>query len=78
MAQSVRDLPKDIQDIMDVRLWDSRTRAGVMRCRELKARSLPAIALNGELVFQALIPGQEELKLRIEAAFRRSRSAEER
>jgi hypothetical protein len=36
--------------------WDMRTHEGVRRWRELKARSLPAIAINGELVFQAMIP----------------------
>jgi hypothetical protein len=41
--------------------WDMRTHEGVRRWRELKARSLPAIAINGELVFQAMIPLREEL-----------------
>jgi hypothetical protein len=38
-----------------------RTREGVQRFRELKAKSLPSVALDGELVYEALIPMQEEL-----------------
>jgi hypothetical protein len=46
---------------MEVREWDMRTREGVNRFRELKAKSLPSIALDEELVYESLIPGQEEL-----------------
>ncbi len=38
-----------------------RTREGIRRFNELGARSLPSIAINGELVFEAIIPGQEDL-----------------
>ena len=61
MAQSVQELPNEIQSIMEVREWDLRTREGVARFKELRAKSLPSIALNGELVFEAIIPPQEEL-----------------
>jgi hypothetical protein len=61
MAESVRVLPEDIQNLMDVREWDMRTREGIQRFRELKAKSLPSVALDGELVYEAIIPGQEEL-----------------
>jgi hypothetical protein len=61
MAESVKVLPQDIQDIIDVREWDMRTREGVARFRELKAKSLPSVALDGELVYESLIPMQEEL-----------------
>ena len=61
MAESVKVLPQDIQDIIEVHEWDLRTREGVQRFRELKAKSLPSVALDGELVYEALIPMQEEL-----------------
>ena len=38
-----------------------RTREGVQRFKELKAKSLPSIALDGELTYESLIPMQEEL-----------------
>jgi len=61
MAESVKVLPQDIQDIIDVHEWDMRTREGVQRFRELKAKSLPSVALDGDLVYESLIPMQEEL-----------------
>ena len=61
MAESVKVLPQDIQDIIEVHEWDMRTREGVQRFRELKAKSLPSVALDGDLVYESLIPMQEEL-----------------
>ncbi len=70
MAQSVQALPEEIQAIIEVHEWDLRTRGGVQRFKELRAKSLPSIALNGELVFVALIPPQEELIQAIEHRYR--------
>ena len=61
MAESVKVLPEEIQSLIEVSEWDMRTREGVQRFRELKAKSLPSVALDGELVYEALIPMQEEL-----------------
>ena len=61
MAEAVKVLPQEIQDLMEVREWDMRTREGVNRFRELKAKSLPSIALDEQLCYESLIPGQEEL-----------------
>ena len=61
MAESVKVLPQDIQEIIDVHEWDMRTREGLQRFRELKAKSLPSVALDGDLVYESLIPMQEEL-----------------
>ena len=61
MAESVKVLPPDIQQIIEVHEWDMRTLEGFQRFKELKAKSLPSIALDGELVYEAIIPGQEEL-----------------
>ena len=61
MAKSVKDLPDETKELIDIREWDMRTLEGHKRFLELKAKSLPSIALDGELVYEALIPGQEEL-----------------
>jgi len=61
MAESVRALPQDIQNLIEVHQWDMRTRPGVQRFWDLKARSLPSVALDGQLVYEAIIPPQEEL-----------------
>jgi len=47
-----------------------RTREGVERFRELKAKSLPTVALDGELVYESIIPMQEELIAEIEKRHR--------
>lgn len=51
--------------MMEVREWDMRTLEGVRRFKELRARSLPSVALDGDLVYEAIIPGQEELSAEI-------------
>ena len=61
MAESVKVLPEEIKQIIDVHEWDLRTREGVQRFRELKAKSLPSVALDEELMYESLIPMQEEL-----------------
>jgi len=61
MAESVQALPKNIQEIIEVHEWDLRTREGIQRFKYLKAKSLPSVALNEELVFEAIIPPQEEM-----------------
>jgi hypothetical protein len=66
MAESVKVLPDNIQKIIEVHEWDMRTREGVERFRELKAKSLPTVALDGELVYESIIPMQEELIAEIE------------
>ncbi len=61
MAKSVKDLPDETKKLIEIREWDMRTVEGNQRFFELKAKSLPSIALDGELVYESLIPGQEEL-----------------
>ena len=65
MAESVKALPEDIKAMIEVHEWDMRTLKGVQRFRELKAKSLPSIALDGELVWEAIIPTHEELTNKI-------------
>ncbi|RJQ67115.1 MAG: hypothetical protein C4519_24665 [Desulfobacteraceae bacterium] len=61
MAETVKVLPEEIQQMIEVNEWDMRTREGVRRFRQLKAKSLPSVALDEELIYEALIPMQEEL-----------------
>jgi hypothetical protein len=61
MAKSVKDLPDETKKLIDIREWDMRTVEGNRRFLELKGKSLPSIALDGELMYESLIPGQEEL-----------------
>ncbi len=61
MVQSVKVLPKEIQDVIEVRLWDVKRLEGIKRKKALCAKSVPSIAINGEVVFQSGIPQHEEL-----------------
>jgi hypothetical protein len=61
MAKSVKDLPDETKKMLKIKEWDMRTLEGNRRFLELKAKSLPSIALDGELMYESLIPGQEEL-----------------
>ena len=61
MAESVKALPEEIQEIIKVQEWDMRTLDGVARFGELRAKSLPSVALDGELIYESEIPMQEEL-----------------
>lgn len=69
MAEAVKVLPPEIKAIAEIHEWDLRTREGIRRFMELKAKSLPSIALNHELVFEALIPPQEDLIAAIKARY---------
>ena len=70
MAESVKVLPDNIQEIIEVQEWDMRTREGVERFRNLKAKSLPSVALDGELVYESIIPMQQELIAEIEKRYK--------
>ena len=61
MAKSVQDLPVEIQHFIEIHEWDMRTLEGNSRFLQLKGKYLPSIALDDELVYESLIPGQEEL-----------------
>ncbi len=65
MAKSVQDLPTEIKQYIEVNEWDMRTLEGNQRFRELKAKSLPSIALDNEMMYESLIPGQEDLAAEI-------------
>jgi len=75
MAEAVKALPAKIQEIIEVYEWDMRTLEGSRKYFELKAKSLPTIVLDGELVYQALIPGQEELAEEIERRWHQKNSS---
>ena len=70
MAKAVKDLPEATKDLIEIKEWDMRTLEGNRRFMELKAKSLPSIALDGELLYESLIPGQEELTEAIQRRWR--------
>ena len=75
MAESVKVLPDNIQNMIEVQEWDMRTLEGVARFKDLKAKSLPSIALDGELVYESIIPMQEELIAEIKKRYKKKKLA---
>lgn len=61
MMESIAALPPEIQGLIDYREWSIKTPAGVARFTALKGKVLPTICIEGDLVFQSLIPEYEEL-----------------
>jgi len=50
-----------IKDKIDYHEWSLRDREGIDMFKRFNARSLPSIAINGEIHFESLIPTQEDL-----------------
>ena len=61
MVESVKVLPQEIQDLIDVHIWNVKELQGITRKKELGAKVVPSIAINGEVIFQAGIPLHDEL-----------------
>ncbi len=61
MLAAVADLPNEIKDRIDYHEWSLRDREGIEMFKKFRARSLPSIAINGELCFESLIPTEENL-----------------
>ncbi|MFH1116616.1 MAG: hypothetical protein V1792_22100 [Pseudomonadota bacterium] len=61
MMESIAALPQQIQDVICYREWSIKTRAGVDKFVEMKGRVLPTIAIQGDLIFESMIPQYEDL-----------------
>ena len=47
--------------MIEVREWDMQTAEARNYFKTTKVRKLPSIAIEGKVVFESLIPGQDEL-----------------
>jgi hypothetical protein len=61
MVDSVKALPKEILEIIEIHIWNVKTLEGIKKKKQLRAKAVPSIGINGEIVFQAGIPQQDEL-----------------
>ncbi|MCX5872630.1 MAG: hypothetical protein NTY51_05250 [Deltaproteobacteria bacterium] len=66
MIAAVKGLPQEILENIDYCEWSLRTLEGVERFKELKAKSLPAVAIDGRLTYECIIPPAEDLIAAIE------------
>ncbi len=61
MVEAVKVLPKEIQDVIEVNIWNVKQLEGIKKKRELRAKAVPSIAVNGRVLFQSGIPQNDEL-----------------
>lgn len=61
MMESIAALPDEVQAMIDYREWSIKTKEGIGKFTELKGKVLPTICIEGDLVFESLIPQYEEL-----------------
>jgi hypothetical protein len=67
MVQAVKVLPAEIQELIEVQVWNVKELQGIQRKKALRAKAVPSIAINEEVVFQSGIPQHEELIAAIRA-----------
>jgi len=61
MMESIAALPDEVQTMIEYREWSIKTQEGIGKFTELKGKVLPSICIEGDLVFESLIPQYEEL-----------------
>ena len=61
MMESIAALPKDVQDMIVYKEYSIKNKDGVGKFIELKGKVLPTICIEGDLVFESIIPQYEEL-----------------
>lgn len=61
MMESIAALPREVQDIIEYKEWSIKNQQGVNKFIEMKGRVLPTIAIQGDLLFESIIPQYEEL-----------------
>jgi hypothetical protein len=61
MMESIAALPKEIQEEIEYKEWSIKNKEGIGKFIEMKGKVLPTIAIQGDLLFESIIPQYEEL-----------------
>ncbi len=61
MMESIAALPEEVQDMIEYTEWSIKNKEGIGKFMELKGKVLPSICIEGDLVFESIIPQYEEL-----------------
>ncbi len=61
MMESIAALPQDVQDMIVYKEWSIKNKDGIGKFIELKGKVLPTICIEGDPVFESIIPQYEEL-----------------
>lgn len=61
MMESIAAMPSDVQEMIEYQEWSIKNKKGIAKFLELNGRVLPTICIEGDLVFESIIPQYEEL-----------------
>ncbi len=61
MMESIAALPQEIQDAIEYKEWSIKNKEGIGKFIEMQGKVLPTIAIQGDLLFESIIPQYEEL-----------------
>ncbi len=61
MMESIAALPDEVQEMIEYKEFSVKTQEGIGKFMELKGKVLPSICIEGDLVFESIIPQYEEL-----------------
>ena len=61
MTEAIAALPDDVQQLIQYKEWSIKQKEGIGKFLELKGKVLPTICIQGDLVFESIIPQYEEL-----------------
>ena len=61
MMEAIAALPREIQDVIEYKEWSIKNKEGIGKFIEMKGKVLPTIAIQGDLLFESIIPQYEEL-----------------
>lgn len=61
MLEAVSALPENVRQHIQYKEWNIKGPEGINKFLEYKARVLPTIVINGDIVFESIIPMYEEL-----------------
>jgi len=61
MMEAIAALPMEIQDNIEYKEWSIKNKEGIGKFIEMQGKVLPTIAIQGDLLFESIIPQYEEL-----------------
>ncbi len=59
--KNIPNILGDLADAVEIKQWDLRTPEGINRNNELGIMTFPTIAIAGDVVFESIIPSDEEI-----------------
>jgi uncharacterized protein YlzI (FlbEa/FlbD family) len=72
LVEAVACLPEEVKTLIEYREWSVVEEEGRNKKKELKAKVIPSLAINGKLCFEGVLPSIEELEEVIRGQFQRS------